>query len=81
MKNLTKAALLEKRKAMKYSHLAPTYLFTPVTTEAVGAIGPLTRVFLLDLGSCVQLQESGSHTPQHICSRDWQWLYSEQIHL
>ena len=56
------AALSEERKAAKYSHLTPTYLFTPVAIESSGAIGPQSRAFLRDLGRRVQLESGDTNS-------------------
>ena len=52
------AASAERKKDGKYSHLAPTYLFSPVAIESSGAIGPRSKTFLRELGRRVR-QESG----------------------
>ena len=52
------AALAEDRKAQKYAHLTPSYLFTPVAIESAGAIGPQSWAFLKELGRRL-LQETG----------------------
>ena len=52
------AALAEEKKCGKYSHLAPSYIFQPVSIETSGAIGPSTYRFLKSLGRRVS-QESG----------------------
>ena len=40
----------EGKKAEKYAHLAPAYLFQPVAIETSGAIGSRSRAFLRELG-------------------------------
>ena len=44
------AAVAEDRKAQKYAHLTPSYLFTPVAIESAGAICPQSWAFLKELG-------------------------------
>ena len=34
----------------KYAHLNRTYQFQPVAMETGGSIGPVSKIFLLDLG-------------------------------
>ena len=63
------AALAEERKAVKYSHLAPTYLFTPVAMETMGAIGPESRAFLRELGRRVQLESGEANSTTYLLQR------------
>ena len=63
------AALSEERKAEKYSHLTPTYLFTPVVIESSGAIGPQSRAFLWELGRCVQLESGDTNSIMYLLQR------------
>uniref|UniRef100_A0A1X7UYU4 Uncharacterized protein n=1 Tax=Amphimedon queenslandica TaxID=400682 RepID=A0A1X7UYU4_AMPQE len=44
------AALAEEHKITKYSHLSPSYLFTPLSIETMGAVGPKSSRFLKELG-------------------------------
>ena len=44
------AALAEQRKLEKYSCFLPSHSVVPVAIESLGAIGPLSLVFLNDLG-------------------------------
>ena len=62
------AALAEEREreAVKYSHLAPTYLFTPVAMETMGAIGPESRAFLRELGRRVQLESGEANSTTYL---------------
>ena len=63
------AALSEERKAAKYSHLTPTYLFTPVAIESSGAIGPQSRAFLQELGRHVQLELGDTNATMYLLQR------------
>ena len=63
------AALAEERKAVKYSHLSPTYLFTPVAMETMGAIGPESRAFLRELGRRVQLESGEANSTTYLLQR------------
>ena len=44
------AAQAEERKCSKYSHLSSTHIFTPISIETSGSLGPKTRDFLKELG-------------------------------
>ena len=46
----------EGKKAEKYAHLAPAYLFQPVAIETSEAIGSKSRAFLRELGRRVGLR-------------------------
>ena len=49
------AAHAEEMKCGKYAHLAPNYLFQPISIELSGAVGPSTSRFLHTLGKHVSL--------------------------
>ena len=44
------AALAERDKSRKYSHLDRSYLFQPIAVETCGSMGPDSLCFLRDLG-------------------------------
>ena len=44
------AAAAEERKANKYIHLDPAYLFIPLAFETMGVFGPKTLAFVRELG-------------------------------
>ena len=44
------AAQAEERKCSKYSHLSSNHIFTPVSIETSGSLGPKTCDFLKELG-------------------------------
>ena len=60
----------EGKKAEKYAHLAPAYLFQPVAIETSGTIGSRSRAFLRELGRRVRRDQ------QATCSKDCLWPYS-----
>ena len=43
------AAQAEERKCSKYSHLSSNHIFTPVSIETSGSLGPKTRDFFKEL--------------------------------
>ena len=63
------SALSEERKAAKYSHLTPTYLFISVAIESSGAIGPQSRAFLWELGRHMQLESSDTNSTMYLLQR------------
>ena len=64
----------EGKKAEKYAHLAPAYLFQPVAIEPSGAIGSRSRAFLRELGRRVGAQTGEPRSTSS--SRDSPWPYS-----
>ena len=62
------AELAEERKEQKYL-LGPTYFFTPVAIETLGAIGPRSRVFLRELGRRVRNESGDSNATSHLLQR------------
>ena len=44
------AAQVEERKCSKYSHLSSNHIFTPISIETSGSLGPKTHDFLKELG-------------------------------
>ena len=52
------AAAAEDRKANKYIHLDPAYLFIPLAFETLGVFGPKTLAFVRELGRRIS-QETG----------------------
>ena len=60
----------EEKKAKKYAHLGPAYLFHPVAIGTSGAVGPHSKSFLRELGRQM-LKETGeanstSYFPQRL---------------
>ena len=66
------AALEEERKKAKYQHLDTLHMFVPFAVETTGVFGPLTRVFLKDIGRRVFLATgerlSRYHLTQCVCN-------------
>ena len=60
------AALAEDRKAQKYAHLTPSYLFTPVAIESAGAIGPQSWAFLKELGRILRQETGGAKSASYL---------------
>ena len=46
----TVAAQAEERKGSKYIHLSTIHIFTPVTIETSGVLGPESKIFVRELG-------------------------------
>ena len=63
------AALAEDRKINKYSHLSPSYLFTPISIETMGAVGPKSLRFLKDLGTKIMRQSGDPHSYSYLMQR------------
>ena len=63
------AASAEERKALKYSSLTPSYLFTPVAVETSGAIGPRSRAFLRELGRRVWQKTGEVNSTSYLLQR------------
>ena len=63
------AASAEERKALKYSHLTPSYLFTTVAIEISGAIGPRSRAFLRVFGRRVHLESGEANSTSYLLQR------------
>ena len=57
------AAMAEQKKLIKYDSLAPNYDIAPVAIESLGAIGPLSRALLKDLGR--RIKESTGEARAH----------------
>ena len=62
------AELAEERKDQKYL-IGPTYFFTPVAIETLGAIGPRSRGFLRELGRRVRNESGDSNATSHLLQR------------
>ena len=64
----------EDLKKTKYSYLEgkPDLVFTPV---AVGVLGPLSLIFLKELGHAQLVTQKAMHT----CSSTFQWLYKGEM--
>ena len=76
-------------KKIKYLYLEgqPSLVFTPV--ETLGVLGPLSLIFLKELGHRVSVTTGDTKTQKdiHTCSSTFQWLYkgemlppSEELH-
>ena len=63
------AGQVEGRKSVKYTHLAPTYLFQQIAIETSGGIGPRSRAFLRELGKCVALASGEARSTSHLLQR------------
>ena len=59
----------EGKKAEKYAHLAPAYLFQPVAIETSGAIGSRSRAFLRELGRRVGVQTGEARSTSYLFQR------------
>ena len=59
----------EGKKAEKYAHLAPAYLFQPVAIETSGAIGSRSRAFLRELGRRVGAQTGEARSTSYLFQR------------
>jgi len=59
----------EEKKCVKYSHLAPYYLFQPVVMETSGVINPNSFSFLRALGSPLAQQSSESKASSYLLQR------------
>ena len=62
------AAQAEERKCSKYSHLSLNHIFTPVSIETSGSLGPKTRHFLKELG-CRLRQATGEINSSYLLQR------------
>ena len=60
------AALAEERKINKYSHLSPSYFFTPLSIETMGAVGPKSRHFLKELGTRIVNRTGDPHSYNYL---------------
>ena len=70
------AALSEERRAAKYSHLTPTYLFTPVTIESSQVpLNLIPGLFCRSWGGVCSWNRV-TPTPPCTCSRGFRWLCS-----
>ena len=59
----------EGKKAEKYAHLAPAYLFQPVAIETSAAIGSRSRAFLRELGRRVGAQTGEARSTSYLFQR------------
>ena len=59
----------EGKKAEKYAHLAPAYLFQPVAIETSGAIRSRSRAFLRELGRRVGAQTGETRSTSYLFQR------------
>ena len=56
------AALAEERKITKNYHLSPSYFFTPLSNETMGAMGLKSHHFLKELGARIMKLIGDSHS-------------------
>ena len=63
------AAMAEGRKMVKYDSLASSYNVVPVAIESLGAIGPLSKAFLKDLGGRIQQQTGEARAHEYLLQR------------
>ena len=59
----------EDRKCEKYSGLSSTYLFTPVSVETSGVLGPKTKNFLRKLGALMTLRSADPRETHWLAQR------------
>ena len=57
---------MEEKKAEKYAHLAPAYLFQPVAIETIGS---RSRAFLRELGRRVGAQTGEARSTSYLFQR------------
>ena len=63
------ATSAEEKKAAKYSHLPPSYVFAPVAIETSGAIGRSSKAFLQELGRKLRVQSGESKSTAYLLQR------------
>ena len=62
------AAQAEERKCSKYSHFSSNHIFTPISIETSGSLGPKTRDFLKELSYRLR-QASGEINSSYLLQR------------
>ena len=63
------AALAESKKVSKYTHLSPSYTFTPVAIELFGTMGPQSHSFVRSLGQQICLYTGDENTGSYLMQR------------
>ena len=63
------AAMAEQKKLIKYDSLAPNYDIAPVAIESLGAIGPLSRALLKDLGRRIKESTGEARAHEYLVQR------------
>ena len=72
------AAMAEQKKLIKYDSLAPNYDIAPVAIESLGAIGPLSRALLKDLGRRIK-ESTGRQGRMNTSFSVWRLQFSEEM--
>ena len=73
------AAVAEQKKLTKYDSLAPNYDIAPVAIESLGAIGPLSRALLKDLGRRIKESTGEARAHEYTSCSVWQLQFSEEM--
>ena len=63
------AARAESQKEIKYHQLALSYLFSPIAIESLGAVGPKSWNFLVDLGRRIKMYSSENKAFSYLIQR------------
>ena len=63
------AAMAEQKKLIKYDSLALNYDIAPVAIESLGAIGPLSRALLKDLGRRIKESTGEARAHEYLVQR------------
>ena len=61
--------MAEQKKLIKYDSLAPNYDIAPVAIESLGAIGPLSRALLKDLGRRIKESTGEARAHEYLVQR------------
>ena len=63
------AARAESQKEIKYHQLALSYLFSPIAIESLGAVGPKSWDFLVDLGRRIKMYSGENKAFSYLIQR------------
>ena len=63
------AARAESQKEIKYHQLALSYLFSPIAIESLGAVGPKSWNFLVDLGRRIKMYSGENKAFSYLIQR------------
>ena len=74
------AARAESQKEIKYHQLALSYLFSPIAIESLGAVGPKSWTFLVDLGRRIKMY-SGENKHFRTLFKDYLWQSNREMQL